>query len=98
MRRPTVAAWSLNQLARREPDGLAALRAVGGELALAQRRALSGCDHTGCGGRRQGRAETAARRADGADEALADRERALADAEARAAAARATRIAVAARG
>jgi hypothetical protein len=42
LRRPTVAAWALDQLARRKPDEIAELVALGEELQRAQRRALSG--------------------------------------------------------
>ena len=42
LRRPTVAAAAINQLARAEPDLLAASLAAGEALASAQRRALSG--------------------------------------------------------
>lgn len=42
LRRPTVAAWALNQLARRHPDEVRALTDLGDELRRAQRRALSG--------------------------------------------------------
>lgn len=47
LRKPTVPAWALNQLARRDPDGLRELREAGEELARAQRRAMSGLDRTG---------------------------------------------------
>ncbi|HEY7136166.1 MAG TPA: hypothetical protein VIB48_13975 [Acidimicrobiia bacterium] len=42
LRRPTVAAWALNQLARRHPDEVRVLTDLGDELRRAQRRALSG--------------------------------------------------------
>src|SRR5437588_11498493 len=42
LRRPTVVAWTLNQLARRDPAGISELVAVGDELTAAQRRARSG--------------------------------------------------------
>ena len=42
LRRPTVAAWALNQLVRRHGDEVRALIAEGGELAVAQGRALAG--------------------------------------------------------
>jgi hypothetical protein len=42
LRRPTVAAWALDQLARRRPDDVHELVAVGDDLRRAQRRALSG--------------------------------------------------------
>ena len=42
LRRPTVAAWALNQLARRHGDEVQALVAEGQELAEAQGRALAG--------------------------------------------------------
>lgn len=42
LRRPTVAAWALNQVARRHPDAMAEIGEVGDELRHAQRRALSG--------------------------------------------------------
>src|SRR3984893_18291883 len=42
LRRPTVAAWALDQLARRRADGGRDLRALGDYLRRAQRRALSG--------------------------------------------------------
>jgi hypothetical protein len=42
VRRPTVAAWALDQLARRRPDEVRELVALGDDLRRAQRRALSG--------------------------------------------------------
>jgi DNA repair exonuclease SbcCD ATPase subunit len=42
LRRPTVAAWAINQLVRREEAGVDALLATGDELRKAQRRVLSG--------------------------------------------------------
>ena len=42
LRRPTVAAWALDQLARRRPDDVRELTALGDDLRRAQRRALSG--------------------------------------------------------
>ncbi len=42
LRRPTVAAWALDQLARRRPDDVRELVDLGDELQRAQRRALSG--------------------------------------------------------
>jgi hypothetical protein len=42
LRRPTVAAWALDQLARRRPDDVRELVALGDDLRRAQRRALSG--------------------------------------------------------
>src|SRR5688500_10764272 len=42
LRRPTVAAWALNQLARRHGDEVRALIAEGQEVAKAQGRALAG--------------------------------------------------------
>lgn len=42
LRRPTVAAWALDQLARRRPDEVRELVELGDELQRAQRRALSG--------------------------------------------------------
>jgi hypothetical protein len=47
LRRPTVAAWAVNQVARRRPADVAALVEVGEELHRAQRRALSGVRETG---------------------------------------------------
>ncbi len=41
-RRPHLAAWACNQLARRDPDGVARLFAVTGEVAAAQQAALAG--------------------------------------------------------
>jgi hypothetical protein len=41
LRRPTVVAWALNQLARLNPTGIEELIAAGDELSAAQRRALS---------------------------------------------------------
>ena len=41
LRRPTVPAWALNQLAERDPEGVAALLASGAELRAAQRATLS---------------------------------------------------------
>lgn len=42
VRRPTVAAWAIDQLARREPDAVRELVALGERLRSAQRRAISG--------------------------------------------------------
>jgi hypothetical protein len=42
LRRPTVAAWAANQVARQRPDEVAELLAAGAELHKAQRKALSG--------------------------------------------------------
>lgn len=42
LRKPTVAAWAVNQLARREPDDLAAVLELADEVEKAQRRAVSG--------------------------------------------------------
>lgn len=44
LRKPTMAAWALNQLARRDASGLERLRQAGEELARAQRRVVSGLD------------------------------------------------------
>jgi hypothetical protein len=44
LRRPTVAAWSLDRLADIAPDGIEALFDAGAELARAQRATLSGRD------------------------------------------------------
>jgi len=44
LRRPTVAAWSLDRLADLAPDGIEALLEAGAELARAQRATLSGRD------------------------------------------------------
>lgn len=43
-RKPVVAAWALNRLAREEPSGVQELAAVGERLRAAQQRALSGGD------------------------------------------------------
>jgi len=51
LRRPTVAAWAVNQVVRRDPKGADALLEVGDELRKAQRRALSGV--SGGGGLRE---------------------------------------------
>jgi hypothetical protein len=42
--KPTVAAWTINQLARREPDAVRALLAAGAGLREAQQRVLAGGD------------------------------------------------------
>lgn len=42
LRKPTVAAWAVNQLARRRPDDLAALFEIADRVEKAQRRAVSG--------------------------------------------------------
>src|SRR5918996_2696403 len=42
LRRPTTAAWAVNQTVRRHPDALERLLAAGREVRLAQRRAASG--------------------------------------------------------
>lgn len=47
LRRPTVAAWGVNLLARDDPDGIAELLSAGADLARAQRRALSGVRDSG---------------------------------------------------
>lgn len=44
LRKPTMAAWALNQVARRDASGLERLRQAGEELARAQRRVVSGLD------------------------------------------------------
>jgi hypothetical protein len=44
LRRPTAAAWALNQVARRAPDLIAAVLDAGQALVREQRRALSGVD------------------------------------------------------
>ena len=44
LRKPTVPAWAVDQLAGRDPDGLEELLAAGSELRRAQRQALSGGD------------------------------------------------------
>ena len=44
LRKPTLTAWALNQLARRERAGLEDLIATGDELRAAQRKALSGVE------------------------------------------------------
>lgn len=41
LRKPTVVAWALNQLADRDPDGMRALLEAGGEVRAAQQAALS---------------------------------------------------------
>jgi hypothetical protein len=47
LRRPSMAAWAVNQLARRHPDAVDQLVAAGGQLGAAQRRALSGVKDAG---------------------------------------------------
>lgn len=47
LRRPTVAAWAVNQVARHRPDVIDALVAAGEALATTQRRALSGVKDSG---------------------------------------------------
>lgn len=42
LRRPTLAAWALNQLARRDAEGLRRLRECGERLATEQQRVMSG--------------------------------------------------------
>jgi hypothetical protein len=42
LKRPTVAAWAVNQTVRGHPDALERLTKAGGELSAAQRRAASG--------------------------------------------------------
>ena len=42
LRRPTVPAWAVNQLARRAPDEIAALLALGARLRAAERQLLKG--------------------------------------------------------
>jgi hypothetical protein len=44
LRKPTVPAWALNQLARQDPGGVTDLIELGGRLRDAQRRAISGGD------------------------------------------------------
>lgn len=44
LRKPVVAAWALNALAREDPDGIRELLELGTRLRDAQRRALSGGD------------------------------------------------------
>lgn len=55
LRRPTLAAWALNQLARQDRDGLQRLREAGEALAREQRRAMSGLDHSGLRAAQQAR-------------------------------------------
>ena len=47
LRKPVVAAWALNQLARRDEAGIGELLEVGGRLREAHRRAISGGDVEG---------------------------------------------------
>ncbi|MEO8477581.1 MAG: hypothetical protein ABI572_11110 [Actinomycetota bacterium] len=47
LRKPTVPAWALDQLADRDPGGLEALVDAGSEVRAAQRAALSSTKHTG---------------------------------------------------
>jgi hypothetical protein len=47
LRRPTVAAWAVNQVARRQPELVAELLEAGDKLRQAQRRALSGLRDSG---------------------------------------------------
>ncbi|HZC99735.1 MAG TPA: hypothetical protein VFA46_05945, partial [Actinomycetes bacterium] len=47
LRRPTVAAWAVNQVARRRPELVAELVEAGDRLRQAQRRALSGLRDSG---------------------------------------------------
>ncbi|MPZ72994.1 MAG: hypothetical protein GEU74_07150 [Nitriliruptorales bacterium] len=47
LRRPTMAAWALNQVAHNHPDAVDGLVAAGAEVAAAQRRALSGVRDAG---------------------------------------------------
>ena len=44
LRKPVVAAWAVNALAREDPDGVRALIELGGALRSAHRRAVSGRD------------------------------------------------------
>ena len=44
LRKPVVAAWAVNALARQDPDGVKALIELGEELRSAHRRAVSGRD------------------------------------------------------
>jgi len=44
LRKPTVLAWAMNQLADRDPEGVEALLETGAELRAAQRATLSGGD------------------------------------------------------
>lgn len=47
LRKPVVAAWALNQLARRDEAGIGELLEIGGRLREAHRRAISGGDVEG---------------------------------------------------
>jgi len=47
LRRPTVAAWAANQVARRRPEDVKELLAAGAELRQAQRKVLSGVKGAG---------------------------------------------------
>jgi DNA repair exonuclease SbcCD ATPase subunit len=47
LRRPTVAAWAVNQVARERPELVQALQAAGDRLRQAQRRAVSGLRDSG---------------------------------------------------
>lgn len=47
LKRPSVPAWAVNQVARAEPDGIERLIAAGAAVGAAQRRALSGVRDSG---------------------------------------------------
>jgi len=47
LRRPTVAAWGVNQVARRNPEGLKELLDAGAALRQAQRKVISGVKSSG---------------------------------------------------
>jgi hypothetical protein len=47
LRKPTVPAWALDQLADRDPDGVDALTDAGAELRAAQRAAVASTKHAG---------------------------------------------------
>lgn len=57
LRRPTRAAWALNQLARQEREGLQRLRESGDALARQQRRVLSGLPPSGLRAAQEARRE-----------------------------------------
>lgn len=57
LRRPTLAAWALNQLARQEREGLQRLRESGDALARQQRRVLSGLPPSGLRAAQEARRE-----------------------------------------
>lgn len=75
LRRPSVPAWAINQLAHRDAEGIAALDEVRNALARAQRRLLSGVRDSGLREAMARRREVVRRLTEETDAALRESER-----------------------